>query len=189
MPHAAQSVASDRPSGPGATLREAQADFGSADVQANGSSMSASEAMPVAQTASVAQAAPVDQAAPVGPRDWFGFVAFCAKRGEGAKPLPALDKAQGQLQGAELVVTSEHVFLCDRLKASMPVLVEAARVYFGPGVAVRIEAPAEAVRKTRTELREMAMADPVVREAQERFQARIMEVRPFSNGNSKESEI
>jgi DNA polymerase-3 subunit gamma/tau len=67
--------------------------------------------------------------------------------------------------------------------------VEAARTYFGPGVAVRVEAPVEAVRKTRAELREMAQADPVVREAQERFQARIVEVRPLSNGNSKESEI
>jgi DNA polymerase III subunit gamma/tau len=86
-------------------------------------------------------------------------------------------------------VTSQHIFLCDRLKATMGALVDAARAYFGPGVAVRIETPVEAVRKTRTELREMAQADPVVQEAQERFQARIMEVRPFINGNSKESEI
>jgi len=54
---------------------------------------------------------------------------------------------------------------------------------------VRVEAPVEAVRKTRTELREMAQSDPVVREAQDRFQARIVEVRPLSNGNSKENEI
>jgi DNA polymerase-3 subunit gamma/tau len=103
--------------------------------------------------------------------------------------LPALDKAQGELRGAELVLTSQHAFLCDRLKGSMPVLVEAARSYFGPGVTVRIETPVEAVRKTRTELREMAQSDPVVRDVQDRFQARIVEVRPLSNGNSKESEI
>jgi DNA polymerase-3 subunit gamma/tau len=44
----------------------------------------------------------------------------------------------------------------------------------------------EEVRKPLSELREMALADPVVREAQERFQARIVEVRAQSNGNSKE---
>lgn len=86
-------------------------------------------------------------------------------------------------------MTSQHIFLCDRLKASMPLLTEAARAYFGPGVTPRVDAPAESVRKTRTELREMALVDPVVREAQEKFQARIVEVRPLSNGNSKESEI
>ena len=110
-------------------------------------------------------------------------------RGEGAKPLPGLDKAQGELRGAELVLTSQHIFLCDRLKASMPLLTEAARAYFGSGVVVRVDAPAESVRKTRTELRELALADPVVREAQEKFQARIVEVRPPANENSKESEI
>ncbi|MGE4442515.1 MAG: DNA polymerase III subunit gamma/tau [Desulfomicrobium sp.] len=167
----------DRPSGAGAALRETQADFRSVGAQASGPS------------APVAQAAPAAQAVPDGPRSWAGFVAFCANRGEGARPLPALDKARGELQGAELVLTSQHVFLCDRLKACLPVLLESARTYFGPGVTVRVETPVEAVRKTRAELREMAQADPVVREAQERFQARIVEVRPLSNGNSKESEI
>ncbi len=175
MPPAAGSVSSGRPSAPDATLREAQADFRGAEAHS---------APPAASPP-----APAAQAAPVGPRNWAGFVAFCANRGEGARPLPALDKARGELQGADLVLTSPHVFLCDRLKACMPVLAEAARTYFGPGVTVRVETPVEAVRKTRAELREMAQADPVVREAQERFQARIVEVRPLSNGNSKESEI
>ncbi|MBU4523836.1 MAG: DNA polymerase III subunit gamma/tau [Desulfomicrobium sp.] len=175
---AAQAVA------PGMSVREAQADF-----KSRGDGPSAVPPGSATQVPPAVQAAPAAQAVPVGPRDWSGFVVFCAKRGEGAKPLPALDKAQGELQGAELVVTSQHIFLCDRLKATMGALVDAARAYFGPGVAVRIETPVEAVRKTRTELREMAQADPVVQEAQERFQARIMEVRPFINGNSKESEI
>ena len=185
--HVAGGAASGRPSAPDATLREAQADFRGSGTQGRGPTPS--QPAPVAQAAPAAQTAPVAQAVPDGPRNWAGFVAFCANRGEGARPLPALDKARGELQGAELVLTSQHVFLCDRLKACMPVLVEAARTYFGPGVAVRVEAPVEAVRKTRAELREMAQADPVVREAQERFQARIVEVRPLSNGNSKESEI
>jgi DNA polymerase-3 subunit gamma/tau len=151
------------------SLREAQADFSS---RADGPSA----APPVSAA----------QAVPAGPKNWAGFVAFCAKRAEGAKPLPGLDKAQGELRGAELVMTSRHIFLCDRLKASMPLLTEAARAYFGPGVTPRVDAPAESVR---TELREMALVDPVVQEAQEKFQARIVEVRPLSNGNSKESEI
>ena len=122
--------------------------------------------------------------APTGPRTWHGFIAFCAKRPEGSRPLPALDKAQGQIQGRELVLTSPHSFLCDRLKMSLGTLTELARAYFGPGFAVRVEAPVEEVRKTRTELREMAMTDPVVRDAQEKFQARIVEVRPLSNGSA-----
>ena len=130
-----------------------------------------------------------EAAAPAGPRTWHGFIAFCAKRPEGSRPLPALDKAQGQIQGRELVLTSPHSFLCDRLKVSLGTLTELARAYFGPGFAVRVETPVEEVRKTRTELRDMAMTDPVVRDAQEKFQARIVEVRPLSNGNSKESEI
>ena len=186
-PHVAGGAASGRPSAPDATLREAQADFRGSGAQ--GSGPTPSQPAPTAQAAPVAQAAPAAQAVPDGPRNWAGFVAFCANRGEGARPLPALDKARGELQGAELVLTSQHVFLCDRLKTCMPVLLEAARTYFGPGVAVRVETPVEAVRKTRAELREMAQTDPVVREAQERFQARIVEVRPLSNGNSKESEI
>ena len=130
---------------------------------------------------------------PAGPRTWAGFITFCGKRPEGSRPLPGLDKAQGLIQGTELVLSSPHSFLCDRLKASLPALTELARGYFGPGFGVRVEMPAEVVRKTRTELREMAVADPVVREAQERFQARIVEVRPLSNGNAngnaKENEI
>ena len=184
---------------PSATLREAQADFtsrapGPASTPSTPGAQAAqvaqvAQAAPAAPAAPAAQAAQAAPAAPAGPRSWAGFVAFCGKRGEGAKPLPALDKAHGELQGGELVLTSRHPFLCERLKAGMPALVEAARAYFGPGVAVRVEAPVEAVRKTRTELREMAQSDPVVREAQDRFQARIVEVRPLSNGNSKENEI
>ena len=127
--------------------------------------------------------------APTGPRTWHGFIAFCAKRPEGSRPLPALDKAQGQIQGRELVLTSPHSFLCDRLKMSLGTLTELARAYFGPGFAVRVEAPVEEVRKTRTELREMAMTDPVVRDAQDKFQARIVEVRPPINGKAQENEI
>lgn len=123
---------------------------------------------------------------PAGPRTWNGFVAFCGRRPEGSRPLPALDKARGEIRDGALVLTSPHNFLCDRLKASLPVLTELARAYFGPGCAVRVEAPVEEIRKPLAELREMALADPAVREAQERFQARIVEVRAQSNGNSKE---
>jgi DNA polymerase-3 subunit gamma/tau len=126
---------------------------------------------------------------PAGPRTWPGFVAFCARRPEGGRPLPALDKAQGELRGADLVLSSPHAFLCDRLKACLPVLTELARAYYGPGVNLRVEAPAAEVRKTRAELKEMALTDPVVRQAQEKFQARIVEVRPPINGNAQENEI
>jgi DNA polymerase-3 subunit gamma/tau len=69
------------------------------------------------------------------------------------------------------------------------VLTELARAYYGPGVNLRVEAPAAEVRKTRAELKEMALTDPVVRQAQEKFQARIVEVRPPINGTAQENEI
>lgn len=126
---------------------------------------------------------------PAGPRTWPGFVAYCARRPEGGRPMPALDKAQGELRGADLVLSSPHAFLCDRLKACLPVLTELARAYYGPGVNLRVETPAAEVRKTRAELKEMALSDPAVRQAQEKFQARIVEVRPPINGNAQENEI
>ncbi len=147
-----------RPQAPPVSVRESSANFGAP-----------------------AGAPPVPRP-PDGPRTWPGFVAYCSQRPEGSRPLPALDKAHGEVQGAELVLSSPHSFLCDRLKGGLPVLTELARAYFGPGIGVRVEAPVEVVRKTRSELKEMAQADPVVRQAQERFQARIVEVRPPLNG-------
>lgn len=134
-------------------------------------------------------AAPVMPEPPAGPRTWPGFVAFCSKRPDGGRPLPGLDKAQGELRGADLVLSSPHAFLCDRLRANLPVLTELARAYYGPGVNIRVETPVAEVRKTRAELKEMALADPVVRQAQDKFQARIVEVRPPINGNAQENEI
>ncbi|WP_028577956.1 DNA polymerase III subunit gamma/tau [Desulfomicrobium escambiense] len=135
------------------------------------------------------EAGPSMPAPPAGPRTWPGFVAFCAARPDGSRPLPALDKARGELNGANLVLTSPHAFLCDRLRAGLPVLTDLARAYYGPGVNVRVETPVAEVRKTRAELKEMAQADPVVRQAQEKFQARIVEVRPPINGKAQENEI
>ena len=126
---------------------------------------------------------------PEGPRTWPGFVAFCAKRPEGSRPLPALDKASGELQGSELVLTSPHAFLCDRLKGGLPQLTELARAYYGPGVSVRVDMPVQETRRTRAELKEMAQGDPVVRQAQEMFQARIVEVRPPITEKSQEKGI
>jgi DNA polymerase-3 subunit gamma/tau len=165
-----------RPVTPAATVREAGARF---------------EARPVdpgaAPPASPAVAQP--QAVPSGPRTWPGFIAFCGQRPEGSRPLPALDKVQGRLEAQELVLASPHGFQCERLKACLPVLTELARAYFGVGFSVRVDAPVEEARKTRAELKDMALGDAVVRQAQERFQARIVEVRPLTNGTTQESEI
>lgn len=128
-------------------------------------------------------------APPDGPRTWAGFVAFCGRRPEGSRPLPALDKARGEMRGSELVLTSPHGFLCDRLNGCLPMLTELARAYFGPGTGVRVEEGVQEIRKTRAELKELAQADPVVRQAQEKFQARIVEVRPPINGKAQENEI
>jgi DNA polymerase-3 subunit gamma/tau len=134
-------------------------------------------------------AAPATPRPPEGPRTWSGFVAFCSNRPEGSRPLPALDKAAGEVRGSELVLTSPHSFLCDRLKGSLPVLAELARTYYGPGISVRVDAPVQEARKTRAELKEIAQNDPVVRQAQDMFQARIVEVRPPINGKSQENGI
>ncbi len=122
------------------------------------------------------------------PRTWAGFVKFCAKA-ETSRPLPSLDRAQGEVAGAELILTSSLPYLCERLKGSLTALTDLARQYFGPGITVRVDTPEATVRKTRTELREMAAEDPVITTVQTQFQARIMEVRPVSSGNSKENEI
>lgn len=126
---------------------------------------------------------------PVGPRTWDGFVSHCQKAPDKGRPVLGLDKARGQLRGEELVISTPHAFLSQRLGEMLPRLAELARSFYGHFVQVRIEAVAQEERKTRTELRQMATADPAVREAQEIFQARIMEVRPLMNANAKESDI
>lgn len=158
-----------RPFTPAASVREAGARF---------------EARPVEP-----QSAAPAPAEPDGPRTWPGFVAFCGRRPDGSRPLPALDKVQGRMQGQELVLASPHGFQCERLKACLPVLGELARAYFGAGFSVRVDTPVEEPRKTRAELKDMALGDQMVRQAQERFQARIVEVRPLSNGTTQENEI
>jgi DNA polymerase-3 subunit gamma/tau len=164
--------APSRPSTPAASVREAGARF---------------EARPV-ELRPVAPAVPVP-AEPDGPRTWPGFVAFCGQRPEGARPLPALDKVRGRMQGQELILASPHGFQCERLKACLSILTELARAYFGTEFSVRVDAPVEETRKNRAELKDMALGDPLVRQVQERFQGRIVEVRPLSNGTTQENEI
>lgn len=129
------------------------------------------------------EAAPV-QPQPSGPRTWDGFAAFCQT--EGGKPIPGLDRVRGEVEGAELVLRTQHAYLRERLEASLSRLAELARRYYGASLTVRVDAPTAPARKTKAELKSMADADPVVREAQEIFQARIMDVRA-ANGNSKEN--
>ena len=90
------------------------------------------------------------------------------------------------MEGAELVLRTQHAYLRERLEASLSRLAELARRYYGESLTVRVDAPTAQTRKTKAELKSMADADPVVREAQEIFQARIMDVRA-ANGNSKEN--
>lgn len=122
------------------------------------------------------------------PRTWVGFVRFCASA-DMPRPLPKLDQVQGQIQGTELVLTSSMAYLCDRLRANLSTLTDLARRYYGADIAVRVDTSEAPVRKTRAELREEAAKDSVVTTVQTKFQARIMEVRPVSNGNAKENEI
>ncbi len=129
------------------------------------------------------EAAPV-QPQPSGPRTWDGFAAFC--QAEGGRPIPGLDRVRGEVEGAELVLRTQHAYLRERLEASLSRLAELARRYYGESLTVRVDAPTAQTRKTKAELKSMADADPVVREAQEIFQARIMDVRA-ANGNSKEN--
>lgn len=120
---------------------------------------------------------------PSGPRTWDGFVAFC--QGASSNPLPR-GRIRGERRGDDLVFLPEQAYLRERLEAALPQLTDLAHKYYGSALTVRVEAPVAQVRKTKTELKDMASADPVVREAQELFQARIMDVRAV-NGNSKEN--
>ena len=51
------------------------------------------------------------------------FKVFCNLNGQpelwDTVAMPALDKARGELNGADLVLTSPHAFLCDRLRAGL----------------------------------------------------------------------
>jgi DNA polymerase-3 subunit gamma/tau len=121
---------------------------------------------------------------PSGPRTWEGFTAFC----QAADNTLPRGRIRGERRGDELVFRPEQAFLCKRLEAAAPRLADLAQEYYGSALRVRVEAPAPQVRKTKTELKDMAGADPVVREAQELFQARIMDVRAV-NGDFKENDI
>lgn len=127
---------------------------------------------------------PAQNLQPTGEQTWAGFVKFCKHQSQGnARSVPALEQASGEIQGHELILGGKGYF-CERLKASLPRLEELAKAYFGPATTVRVDTPVQEVRKTRSELKEMALADSVVREAQERFGARIMEIRPTEENNS-----
>jgi len=121
-------------------------------------------------------------------QNWSGFVRFCASASDGGRPFLGLDKARGQVVGGELVLATPHAFLRERMQGSLSRLADLARQYFGTSLTLRMETVVEAPRKTRAELKDMALADPVVQEVQGRFQARIMEVRPVTNAHPKEND-
>lgn len=177
---APQSASAQPPASP---VRPAQVSSGPRYGEASGAGAAPGRDMAREQSGSFSTSTP----RPAGPLSWQGFVAFCSKDGRGVRFAPALDKANGHLHGQELVVASSLSYLCRRLQESLPQISELARDYFGPGVNIRIETPVEETRRTRSELKDMAVADPVIQDAQERFKARIVEVRPLANGTPKEN--
>ncbi|GAB1409859.1 DNA polymerase III subunit gamma/tau [Desulfovibrionales bacterium] len=121
------------------------------------------------------------------PRTWPEFVKFCAHPPAPAKPI-ALAQAQGKHVGTTLVVSSVHSFHSDRLKGALRGITELARQFFGPHIEVQVAETQQETRRTPSQLREEALRDQTVREAQEIFQAKIMDVRPVSV-TPKEKEI
>lgn len=140
---------------------------------------------------SQAAARPLEQTGPgpKTPRTWSEFVAFCAHPPAPAKPIALLAQVKGELTGNELVLSSAHSFQTDRLKGSALAITDLARHFFGPQVEVRVVDAQPEKRKTPSQLREEAMQDQTVLEAQKIFQARIMDVRPVSSITHKENEI
>ncbi len=140
-----------------------------------------------ATTAPPARPQQVHAAGPAGPKTWSGFIKFCAKNQDPTRPVPRLQDTNGSVDGSELRISCSSSMLCSRLIEKQTLLAELASQYFGLPLSIRVEAPAEQVRKTRTELREMAASDPMIQTLQNQFKARIVEVRPTAENTAKES--
>jgi DNA polymerase-3 subunit gamma/tau len=119
-------------------------------------------------------------AAPAGPRTWDGFKRFAVKGGE----IAGLKKARGvfapEPEPGEVRIGCENAFHCSQLTQPEKFRQLQALVaeYFGPGVAVRVEAAGNADRMTPDDLKQYIDTRPEVRQAVSAFDAEIIERKP-----------
>jgi DNA polymerase-3 subunit gamma/tau len=127
-----------------------------------------------------------EETRPEGPRDWRGFVEFCAPRVEGAGLNGGmLQKIEGEFEDERLVVKSANGVVLDRLEKG-----EAAerfhgliREYFGRDISVEFERT-QSTEKTRADLEREAKEHPVVKEAMQELDAGLLGVEPLNSRKS-----
>jgi DNA polymerase-3 subunit gamma/tau len=119
-------------------------------------------------------------AASAGPKNWEGFQRFAAKGGE----IAGLKKARGAFEPSpepgEVRIHCENAFHCGQLTHpdKFRQLQALAAEYFGPGVAVRVEAAGGRDRMSPEDLKEYVDGRPEVRQAVTAFDAEIIERKP-----------
>ena len=76
--------------------------------------------------------------------DSFGFNPRLSEK----EKLQTITRAiEGEVEGAELVLRTQHAYLRERLEASLSRLAELARRYYGESLTVRVDAPTAQTRK------------------------------------------
>ena len=120
-----------------------------------------------------------------GPRDWRGFLEFCASRAEQAGLNGMLKNLSGEYKDGRLVIESVNGFIVDKLEKgdAAESFSGLAREYFGPDVKIEFKR-AESGEKTRADLEREAREHPVVKEAMQELDAGIMGVEPLRTSKS-----
>uniref|UniRef100_I2Q1H0 DNA polymerase III subunit gamma/tau n=1 Tax=Desulfovibrio sp. U5L TaxID=596152 RepID=I2Q1H0_9BACT len=119
-------------------------------------------------------------AVPAGPKTWDGFKRFAVKGGE----IAGLKKARGvfapEPEPGEVRIGCENAFHCGQLTQpeKLRQLQALVAAYFGPGVAVLVEAAGNADRMTPDDLKQYIDTRPEVRQAVSAFDAEIIERKP-----------
>ncbi len=128
-----------------------------------------------------ADAKPSDERGP----SWEGFVTLLQRQG---LPPQLGQQLRGEVRDDVLVVAPANAFGGKRFQefvAKIP-LDGLIVSYFGRPLRLQVVVPNVPVRKTKAELREMAMQHPDIQAARQRLQATIVDVWPNTGGNSGE---
>ena len=124
-------------------------------------------------------------AASTGSAAWNEFVDFVKKSGNGQQ-LPSLARAEGRLDGDRLVIRCPAFWYSRmREKRGFEALKRLAAEHFGRRVEVCPEIDQKNGGLSGPELKKKVMDDPNVQEVMERFQAKIVEVRPKGGGGAE----
>lgn len=121
----------------------------------------------------------------VEPGSWPGFVAYLQEQGLAAQVCSVL---HGEVAEDTVRIRVPSTFVAARLQdfQTKKSLSTIARTYFGRPMQVLVDSPPLSSRKTKAELKEMALNHPQIQAIRERFQAKIIDVRPNTGGMNRE---